>query len=225
MPISSLRISRDQLLRVFQWLCRADVREVAVRVLDWLRGSMRQPAPEGMYEVLAYHSRLELLDERGERAIFHKRQRVRFLQDHIIAYQDQAWGDGHIFAEYRCSPGKAVDRYREGHRWRVLISLRQTKNRGDVEEFFIERAIRNGFTRAEEDFQTEIDHVTHALTMTIVFPKARPPRQVWLMEQNAARTVPLGPDQRLELPDGRVQVTWAMTDPRRYEAYIVRWRW
>ena len=56
---------------------------------------------------------------------------------------------GNPFAAYRCAPGKAVDRYREGHRWRVLISLRQTKNKGDVEEFFIEREIRDGFTATQ----------------------------------------------------------------------------
>ena len=178
---------------------------------------------DGMYEVLAYEARLELLDATGRHAVYRKRQRVRFLQDHIIAYQDQAWGDGAIFAAYRCAPGKAVDRYREGHRWRVLISLRQTKNKGDVEEFFIEREIRDGFTANNEDFQTEIDHVTRALTMTVVFPKARRPREVWLIEQNAARTMALGADLWQALPDGRVQVEWTMEGPHRYEAYIVRW--
>ncbi len=42
--------------------------------------------------MLEYESTLELLDRKGEKAIFKKRQKVRYLQDNIIAYQDQAWG-------------------------------------------------------------------------------------------------------------------------------------
>ena len=119
------------------------------QLLGWFRSRKQAEPLDGMYEVLSYEARLELLDPTGRHAVYRKRQRVRFLQDHIIAYQDQAWGDGNPFAAYRCAPGKAVDRYREGHRWRVLISLRQTKNKGDVEEFFIEREIRDGFTATQ----------------------------------------------------------------------------
>jgi hypothetical protein len=74
---------------------------------------------QGMYEVLAYEAELTLLDEKGSKARLTKRQQVRFLQDNIIAYQDQAWGDGNIFVEYRCTPGVEVDRYRDGHRYRI----------------------------------------------------------------------------------------------------------
>jgi len=30
---------------------------------------------------------------------------VRYLQDNVIAYRDQAWGDGEILVDYRCTPG------------------------------------------------------------------------------------------------------------------------
>src|SRR4030042_206218 len=67
------------------------------------------PNRQGLYEVLEYESTLELLDRKGEIAIFKKRQKVRYLQDNIIAYMDQAWGDGKFLRDYRCSPGVAVD--------------------------------------------------------------------------------------------------------------------
>jgi hypothetical protein len=41
---------------------------------------------------------------------------VRYLQDNMIAYQDQAWGDGEILVDYRRIPGTPVDRYRSGHK-------------------------------------------------------------------------------------------------------------
>lgn len=184
-----------------------------------------KPKLEGMYEVLEYESRLELLDAKGKRATYHKRQRVRFLQDNIIAYQDKAWGDGDIFADYKCSPGVAVDRYREGHRWRILISLREIKNRGDEEEFHIERSIRDGFTKPVEEFQVDIDHVTRNLVLSVVFPRRRLPEEVSVVEQNITRTIDLGPQHRRVLPDGRVKMTWQTDKPRLFEAYILRWQW
>ena len=63
--------------------------------------AIRGLSVEGMYEVLEYESTLELKDGKGKKAYFHKREKVRFLQDNIIAYQDQAWGDGKILQNYR----------------------------------------------------------------------------------------------------------------------------
>jgi hypothetical protein len=200
---------------------------IEVLGLVWCLGKrvIARQAHEGMYEVLEYESQLELQDVRGERAVLTKRQVVNFLQDRILAYQDKAWGDGQIFADYKCAPGAAVDRYREGHRWYILISLRKTMNRGDREQFHIERTIEGGFTRRVEDFQTEIDHTTRRLAISIVFPQQRPPRQVMLIEQNTTRTVTLNAQQRQVLPDGRHQVRWSTDNPRLFEAYILRWQW
>ncbi len=215
----------SRLLRILVPFLGSDLFEMLILLWRLGRRVLASRAHEGMYEVLDYESRLELLDTRGEKAVLYKRQRVRFLQDHILAYQDKAWGDGEIFADYQCSPGVPVDRYREGHRYHVLISLRETKSRGDVEEFHIERTIKRGFTKVVEDFQIEIDHTTQKFSMSVVFPRKRLPRQVMLIEQNSTRTVPLGPEHRRELPDGRQQVSWSTDKPRLFEAYILRWEW
>jgi hypothetical protein len=179
----------------------------------------------GIYEVLDHAVTLHLLDREGRRAVYTKYQQVRFLQDNVIAYQDQAWGDGNIFAEYKCSPGVPVDRYREGNRYRILISLRETKNAGDTETFHIQRTITDGFTRHIEHFQTRVDHQMRKLSISVVFPPARLPRKVTLIEQNATRMTPLGPGHWLTLPDGNVQIMWKTDRPRLFEAYVLRWEW
>jgi hypothetical protein len=66
------------------------------RSLLWFLGRERR---EGMYEILDYDSALELIDPKGKIAIFKRRQKVKFLQDNIIAFQDHAWGDGEIFED------------------------------------------------------------------------------------------------------------------------------
>ena len=213
------------LVRIASAVLNSDLVDLVSSVWQLGRRIVTSKVHEGLYEVLAFESRLELLDIQGKKAVLTKREKVRFLQDNIIAYQDQAWGDGEIFADYKCSPGVAVDRYREGHRYRVLISLRQAKSRGDIQEFHIVRTIKNGFTKHTEDFQTEVDHTTHSLSMSVVFPRRRPPKQAELIEQNATRTTPLGPQYRLTLPDGRQQIRWHTKKPELFEAYILRWEW
>ena len=182
------------------------------------------PSP-GTYEVLEHIVTLELKDAKGKKAIYRKHQRVRFTQDNVIAYQDKAWGAGEIFADYKCSPGVAVDRYKEGHRYRVLISLRETKNKGDEETIHIERTVLNGFTRSRENIQTDIDHRMHKLSISVIFPKRRLPKMVNLIEQNTTRTTPLDHRHFDTLPDGRCQVTWKTDKPRLFEAYIILWEW
>ena len=42
-----------------------------------------------------------------------------------------------IFADYSCRPGEVTDVYQEGDRYNILISLRETKAAGDIEDFYI----------------------------------------------------------------------------------------
>ena len=221
-------IQRDylqQMVQALKFLISTDIVELAYKLWKFGKRFSFRKSSQGMYEVLDYESCLELVDAKGKKAILNKCERVRFLQDNIIAYQDKAWGDGNIFANYKCSPGVEVDRYREGHRYRVLISLRQTKNRGDVEEFRIQRTITNGFRKSWEHFQTEIDHVTHKMALSIIFPRKRTAKQVILIEQNSTRSEILSARHWMTLPDGRRQVTWRCQKPRLFEAYILRWQW
>lgn len=180
---------------------------------------------QGTYKVLEYDTTLELYDRNGGTALATKRQSVEFLQDDVFAIQDQAWGDGEIFDEYRCYPGVAVDRHVESYRWKILISLRTTKNKGDKEQFFIERQIKNGFTTPIEHFQTQIDHPTTNLSITVIFPKSRMPKSIILIEQNTKFSHFLTENHRVNLSRGRVQYKWCIDRPRLFEAYIMRWEW
>lgn len=208
---------------------------VAVSGLSWLRrlaqawrlvrGAWPGIGEAGLYEVLEYESALELLDTRGERAVFRKRERVRYLQNAIIAYQDQAWGDGAILLRYRCTPGLAADRYRLGPKTYVLISLREVKRRGDIDEFHIQWGIRRGFLRSRELWETEVSHRTRRLKVQVVFPKARPPLRLWLVEYTCRRKQWLEPEAMHVLPDGRWLVSWETERPRLHERYLLHWEW
>lgn len=192
---------------------------------DILHGLMRKLINQGMYEVLEYESTLELLDKEGKEATFYKRQRVRYLQDNIIAYQDQAWGDGRILLDYRCTPGYPVDRYQLGHKTLILISLREVKQSGDEDEFNIQWGIKNGFRNIQESWETEISHRTRRFRLRVVFPADRPPRRRIYIEASRQVSRPISGDFFRLLPDGRSQVVFEMDHPRLNERYILKWDW
>ncbi len=150
---------------------------------------------------------------------------MRYLQDNIIAYMDQAWGDGKFLLDYRCSPGAAVDQYRFGHKTYILISLREVKQRGDTDEFYIERKIKNGFLRQQEQWETDISHPTRQVTTKVIFPRERPPLRVALVENIRQKTTLIGDEHQRQLPDGRWQVAWETDNPRLNERYVLKWEW
>jgi hypothetical protein len=180
---------------------------------------------EGMYEVHDYESILEIKDKHGKKAIFKKREEIRYLQDNIIAYQDQAWGDGKMLINYRCTPGVPVDCYRSGYKTHILISLREVKNRGDIDKFNIEWGIKSGFLLKTGFWTTEISHRTRLVTVKVIFPKPRPPLSNSVVERNSQRTHILDEKSRVQLPDGRWLITWVKKQPRLHEQYTIKWEW
>ena len=199
--------------------------EVAAELYKLIRKLWRGLADEGMYEVLEYESTLELLDRHGKRASFKKREKVRYRQNNIIAYQDQGWSDGQSLLDYRCSPGVVVDQYRPGQKTYILISLRESKQHGDVDEFHMEWGLREAFVRAREQWETEINHRTRQLQVRLIFPKTRPPVRVWLEEHLRRRTRLLSDAALKQLADGRWQIAWKTDRPRMHERYVLKWEW
>lgn len=179
----------------------------------------------GTYEIIEYDTQLELLDSKGELAKLQRHQRVKFLQDNVIAFQDYAWGEGEIFAEYNVTPGVEVDRYKDGDRWNVLISLRETKGKGDVEDFYINRTIRDGFPEDSEWWQVEVWYKTKLLKLSAIFPSDRTCKRAVLHTRSNNKTEVLGDEHFHTLPDGRQMVTWEKENPRQSEVYTLKWEW
>ena len=224
----SQKKSANPLSAVLWWLLARDPQELARLLSEGVRKAWdlaRFHRPEGIYEVLEHHTTVVLEDVRGAVAWVRREQRVRFLQDHVVALTDYAWGDGEILLGYRCEPGMAVDRYDDGHKKTILISLRETKGRGDVLDFLIQRQVRGGFTRAHEWWETEIYHRTQHLSVAIVFPRGRPCARATVTERVRNRTVALDAGHRRFLGDGRQELRWEIWRPRLNDRYIIAWDW
>jgi len=179
----------------------------------------------GIYEVISHDSTVELLDPKGEEVVVTRLEEVRFLRDGTIAFYDTCWGDGELFAEYECSPGVPVDFFPDGFMHRVLISLRETKNHGEVLSFRIRRKILGGFRQAEEWWETVIFHPTRKLRVRIVFPRERLCQQATVTQRGKERTWSLDTRNFRFLADGRQELFWEVDRPPVHESYLIRWRW
>jgi hypothetical protein len=203
----------------------AKVIQEVLSAWDVVRGRWDKLQYHGMYEILDYDATLEIADARGEKAVLTRREVVRFLQDNVVAIHDHAWGDGKLFARYRCQPGVPVDFYEDGSKHNILISLRETKNRGDEVEFWIERVIRNGFPGEQEWLETEIDHWMMQLKLAVVFPRDRPARRATLSRRSTGKTTLLSQKHFALLPDGRQKLTWDTKRPKLHDRYTIKWVW
>lgn len=222
---ASNKKQQDTISKIINLLFGLPWLEIMAELWQITQTLWRGLAHEGMYEVLEYEAKLELQNKQGTKATYQKREKVRYVQDNILAYQDQAWGDGEILVNYRCSPGREVDRYRPGQKTLILISLQEMKKRDDIDEFNIEWGIRNGFTRSIEQWETEISHKTKYFSIEVYFPSQRPPIQASLIEHLHHRKHILGPESIRQMPDGGWRVQWETQRPRLHERYILRWEW
>jgi len=108
--------------------------------------------------VLEYESTLDVKRHRGVHASFHKRERVRYLQNSIIAASRPGLGRRRVSFDYRCTPA-----YRStATAWSEDLhpySLREVKNRGDITSS-ISSGGCTGFRELDWILETEISHRT-----------------------------------------------------------------
>ena len=213
------------ILRVF---LTGDVTHLFIEMIERvknLHNYVAQWRHPGVYEVLEHDTTVELVDPTGKLATVERRQMVRFLEDNLVAFTDYAWGDGNTLVDYTCSPGVPVDVYDDGSKHTILISLRETKNRGDVLRFKIRRKIRGGFMERDEWWETEIYHRTRHMKVAIIFPPGRRCQRAIVTQRSTNRTTTLGPEHFHFLGDGRQKLTWEIQKPKLHDRYTIKWRW
>ena len=179
----------------------------------------------GVYEILEYDGKLELQDRRGKTAVVTRHEKIRILQNNVVAIVDHAWGTGDQFAEYDCQPGIPVDFYDDGAMQSVLLSLREIKNRGDSLDLWIHRVIKGGFEDKQGWLETEIDHQMKHLRWSIIFPRDRHCQKATVSRRHNNRTVVLGGEHFSFLSDGRQELIWETSHPRLHDRYIIKWDW
>ena len=178
-----------------------------------------------MYEVMDYQSTLEILDPRGMVAKFNKTEKVRFLQDNVIAIQDQLWGVNKRIFDYKCTPGVPVDFYTSGHKTLVIISLREIQSKGDGLDLNMQWYLKGDRIGKKGIWETYVNQYTRKIKLNILFPEERPPIRVWIKEGNRKKVIEIEKNTITKLPDKQWQLTWEKKNPILYETYSMKWEW
>lgn len=186
---------------------------------------MQTLSKPGMYEVLDYESTLEILDPRGMVAKFQKKERVRFLQDNVIAIQDQLWGVRKNIYDYKCSPGIPVDFYASDHKTSVVISLRNIYSSKDELDLNMQWYLKGDSLGKAGNWGTHISQFTRKITLNIRFPAQRQPTRISIQESNKKRITELGKKSLIQLPDRQWQISWEKKNPVMFETYTMKWEW
>ena len=161
----------------------------------------------------------------GEKATISRRQVIRFLQDNIVAIHDHAWGDGKLFAKYHCQPGVPVDFYQDGSKaQRAYIPSGDEKPRG-CDGVFCRAHDCRGISAENEWLETEVDHLTTRLRLSIIFPKARPCLRATLTRKTVGKTEVLDERHFKTLGSGRQELSLAISRPKLHECYLIKWDW
>ena len=192
---------------------------------SWGKSSIQKLKKPGMYEVLSYESTLEIMDPRGMVGKFQKSERVRFLQDNVIAIQDQVWGINKDVFDYKCSPGVPVDFYQSGQKTFIIISLREVRSKNDEIDLNMQWYLKGDSIGKTGTWETYINQFTNQLNLSIIFPIEKPPIRIWVIEGNRKRTIEEDKKFLLKSPDNQWRVKWEKKNPHLYETYSLNWEW
>lgn len=165
-------------------------------------GRLLKGANSRGYEIIEQDHEWDLARPDGSLAIHRKKLRLRYLNQ-AMSVVDFAWGDGNLFEEYSCDPGRVVDRFTaDGQLW-VLISLGGLRQPGQEETLTFQRAISDGFLGMSEWIEADLLEAKR-VSLKVVFPQGRSPESVEVVRRG--HTLLGRPIERLEaLPPSELE--------------------
>ncbi len=205
--------------------------EIALEILAWLgpvagkyieKLATRLSRDRDLYEVKDYRSALDVLDARGMRTIYSKKERIRFLRDNVGSFYDYGWGMGQPFASHRVHPGRIAERRKIGSRYRSLIVFPEPQRRGDEMTLSVHRLMRNAVTGDDGWLEMEVYHKTRRVHLRVTVPRTRTVRAARLVDARRGTTQSVGVRR---VADGRQQFQWSTSSPQVGDRYTLAWDW
>ncbi len=175
-----------------------------------------------LYEVKDYQAGLEVLDDKGRRAVYTKRERLRFLRSNVTAFYNYGWGGGQSFASHRVHPGRIVEREVIGSRHRSLVLLPQPKHAGEEMTFSVRRLWKNVLKGHQGYLEMELYHPTRRAALKVILPRTRPATSAWLADARHQSSIHVRPTT---MSDGRQKLQWATTGVQVGDRYTLEWVW
>lgn len=174
------------------------------------------------FEILDMKMALDVVDARGRKAIYTKRERIRFLRDNITSIYDYGWGTGNTYASHRVKPGRVVERRRLGSRYRSLVILPEPQNKGDEMTLTVRRLWKGTLKGRPNWLEAEVHHKMQHLELVVMLPRGRRMQSARLLDRKG----PVKPDPRVNVTaQGRHRVQARITKPVLGNCYTLEWDW
>jgi hypothetical protein len=184
---------------------------------------LQKPTVSEPYENRFLELVVDIRDSRGDKAVLSRRQGIRFLSAEHGLIRDLVWGDGNTLARYCVRGARRLSVQPEGSKSTVLLGLDRPTRQGESKTVHVRRLMEGSFCGDSEYFETLVERPTDRLSMKVLFPKARPPTDGYLVStppERLERRVPVRYSS-----DQRPFLAWRIDQPEKYRTYSLRWSW
>jgi hypothetical protein len=178
--------------------------------------------PPTSYENVSLDIVLDIRDPKGQRAVLERRQRVRFLTSDSGAVRDLVWGEGNTLVHYTAVGARRLGVRPEGSKRAVLLALGRRPQRGEQASVRSRRVIAGGLTQPAEYWEAMVERPTQRLSLQVLFPPERPPREAHLVASAGQPTHRIRVRYR---SDGRPCLSWRLRQPVPDCTYSLCWTW
>lgn len=165
---------------------------------------------------------IDVVDRQGDRAIFKKEERLRFLRDNVTAIYDYGWGTREPFASHRVKPGRLVERRQIGLKHRSLVVLPEPQNQGDKLTLTVRRLIRAKFTGPNNWLEGEVYYRMRRMQLSVTVPIAPPITGAKFIRRRQSTEVPLSVQL---ISRKRQRIRASIVRPRIGDSYLLEWDW
>ncbi len=178
---------------------------------------------EGPYEVDEDRTEWDIEADDGSRAVVIKVLKVRFTQSAVVI-QDEAWGDGDLFANYHHNVGTLLKVVDAPPRKYAIVQLVPPRTTGEPVELVSRRTVADGFRGADEWVQLGVANPSLRSEMVVRFPPGRPPQNVRVKTERDNVGRPPAANE-LGHEDGRTVFRRTFARPKVGTTLTVNWSW
>ena len=100
------------------------------------------------------------------------------------------WGEGERVRRLSVDGARRLGSRPEGSRDVLLLGLDRRPGVLSTATLKARRLITGGFTKRKEYFEVSVERPTKSLSLRVLFPRNRPPRDAYLSEGNQAKDKP-----------------------------------
>lgn len=167
---------------------------------------------------------LDLVRLDGSYVKYSKVQRLRCILDKSDGYMDSMSADGDL-TNFAVSPGHIEGIRKESHTYFVDTRFPKPLEEGQFITRSFSCIFRNSFLETDEFWDERQYHPSKNITISVRFPKGRPPKEWETVEREGCLFRPSDYQTHLTVSRGKPALKLVLDSPRFLASYVIRWKW